>query len=101
MRSFARLGCAGQLFINVSPGSLVDSVLNGPDLGELMQSVGLDPSRVIIELTENQAVTDLPDIHEALVACRRQGFRVAIDDLGEGLRQPAHVVRGAAGVRQD
>jgi len=84
IRSFARLGRSGQLFINVSPRSLVETMLRGPGLLDLLREVDLAPGRVVIELTENQAVTDLPEIHEALAACRAQGFRVAIDDLGEG-----------------
>jgi diguanylate cyclase (GGDEF)-like protein len=38
----------------------------------------------VIELTENQSITDVPGMQEALLHYRSRGFKFAIDDLGEG-----------------
>ena len=40
--------------------------------------------RVIIELTESHPVYDYHQLKEAVTHCRRLGFQIAIDDLGEG-----------------
>ncbi len=38
----------------------------------------------MIELTEDYPTLDFREVHEALMAYRSMGLRVAIDDLGEG-----------------
>jgi EAL domain-containing protein (putative c-di-GMP-specific phosphodiesterase class I)/GGDEF domain-containing protein len=83
-RSFAQLQLPGKLFINASPDCLDDELfLNGGTL-DLLHQIGISPNRVVIELTENQRVTDYPDIHRALSHFRSMGYQIAIDDLGEG-----------------
>ena len=49
-----------------------------------MRSLGLLPERVVIELTEDYPTLDFQVVHESLMLYRSMGFRVAIDDLGEG-----------------
>ena len=44
----------------------------------------LEPARVVIELTEDYPTVDFRFVHESLMLYRAMGFRVAIDDLGEG-----------------
>jgi GGDEF domain-containing protein len=46
--------------------------------------MGLSPDRVVIELTEHRAVENGQLLCEAVAAFRRQGFGIAIDDLGAG-----------------
>src|SRR5262249_22168839 len=48
-----------------------------------LASLGVDPKRVVIELTED-ASFDFRQVRESLMLYRAMGFRVAIDDLGEG-----------------
>jgi EAL domain-containing protein (putative c-di-GMP-specific phosphodiesterase class I) len=50
----------------------------------LLSELGMAANRIVLELTENQRITDLPGIHEALLHYRGRGFQIAIDDLGEG-----------------
>lgn len=50
----------------------------------MIHSVGLTPSRVVIELTENKPFFDVDGILEALEHFREAGFGIAIDDLGAG-----------------
>ena len=59
-----------------------------PDLVERIESevsgAGLDPSSVIVEITESSAMTDPVRTERTLYALRRRGFRLAIDDFGTG-----------------
>ena len=82
-RDFARLNLPGKLFINSSPDSLEDeSFLNGST--EFLARLGLNPTRVVIEITENQQIDNFPGIHRATTQLRERGYQIAIDDLGEG-----------------
>lgn len=84
LRAFVRLGLGGRLFINASPGCLLDVRMMNGHTRELLAELGLAPNRIVIELTENQSIADVPGIQEALLHYRGRGFQIAIDDLGEG-----------------
>jgi len=84
LRAFAAQRLAGRLFLNVTPSCLLDTRLMNGHTRELLAELGIAPNRIVLELTENQQITDLPGIHEALLHYRGRGFQIAIDDLGEG-----------------
>jgi diguanylate cyclase (GGDEF)-like protein len=84
LRRFAGLGLIGRLFLNVTPSCLLDPQLMNGQTQSLLRELGLPANRLVLELTENQRVTNLPGIHEALQHYRGRGFQIAIDDLGEG-----------------
>ena len=50
----------------------------------MLESVGLAPQQVVIELTENKPFFDVDGIMKALLHFREAGFAIAIDDLGAG-----------------
>jgi diguanylate cyclase (GGDEF)-like protein len=84
LETFAQLNLPGNLFLNVSPESLTHpNFKNGRTL-DLMMEVGIAPERVIIELTENQPTYDFATMCSALLHYRSMGFKIALDDLGEG-----------------
>lgn len=83
IESYARLKLPAKLFINASVSSLHDSGLGASTLRH-MERCGLHPSRVVIEITENQAVKDFSSLHDQLRHHRSLGFQFAMDDLGEG-----------------
>ena len=84
LERFAELSLPGKIFLNVSPECLCQpNVRHGETLGYL-QEYGIDPNRVIIELTENQPTFDYDLMREAVRHYREMGFLIAIDDLGEG-----------------
>ena len=83
-RAFAELRLPGKLFINASPDSLDDEVFRNGGTLDLLRHLGISPSRVVIELTENQKIKDFPAIHQTLSHYRSLGYQIAIDDLGEG-----------------
>jgi EAL domain-containing protein (putative c-di-GMP-specific phosphodiesterase class I)/predicted transcriptional regulator len=84
LEKFAELQLPGRLFLNVSPECLIQpDVRHGETLGYIHE-VGINPERVIIELTESQPTYDYDLLREAVRHYRAMGFRIAIDDLGEG-----------------
>ncbi|WP_435627193.1 EAL domain-containing protein [Candidatus Ferrigenium straubiae] len=84
LESFAAQNLPGNLFLNVSPDALTHpSFKNGQTLGYL-ENLGIDPKRVIIEITENQPTFDFEGMRNALLHYRNMGFKIAMDDLGEG-----------------
>src|SRR5574343_1122268 len=84
LRAFAALALPGRLFLNVTPSCLLDHRLMNGQTRELLAELGIAPNRIVIELTENQQMAEVPGIHEALQHYRGRGFQIAIDDLGEG-----------------
>ena len=84
LESFAHQDLPGLLFLNVSPQTLTrPSFRNGQTLAFLEQ-LNIDPARVVIEITENQPTFDFDAMRSALLHYRGMGFKIAIDDLGEG-----------------
>ncbi|MGE0219533.1 EAL domain-containing protein [Mycolicibacterium sp.] len=71
--------------INISPAA----VLAVP-WAELLADV--DPSRIVLEITEHDAVPNYGLLEEALEACRARGMRVAVDDVGAGFASFSHVL---------
>ena len=84
LERFAKLDLPGKLFLNVSPECLLlRDDRHGRTL-EYIERIGINPERVIIELTENQPTYDYALMREAVLHYRTMGFQIAIDDLGEG-----------------
>ncbi|MGH8808625.1 MAG: GGDEF domain-containing protein, partial [Noviherbaspirillum sp.] len=81
---FAELKLPGKLFLNVSPEMLLQPHARHGETSSYIRKVGLNPERVIIELTENQPTYDYELLREAAMHYRGMGFQIAIDDLGEG-----------------
>lgn len=82
----ARVGdgfAARYLSVNVSPRSL-EADFPVTTLVTLLGEYGLDPSRVVLELTEREAVEDMDALRDNLERCRDAGFRIAADDVGAG-----------------
>jgi EAL domain-containing protein (putative c-di-GMP-specific phosphodiesterase class I) len=73
------------LAINSSPASLTDESV----LALLRQA---DLSRVIVEITEHDAVHDYDRTREALGMLRGAGARIAVDDVGAGFASLRHVL---------
>lgn len=84
MEHFIRQNLPGKLFLNLSPEALLHYKARGEHALDLMQTVGITPDRVIIELTEANPTYDYEQLREAVDRCRDLGFQIAIDDLGEG-----------------
>lgn len=84
LETFAKLDLPGNLFLNVSPETLTHPHFKNGRTLDFMMQVGIAPERVIIELTENQPTYDFATMCSALLHYRSMGFKIALDDLGEG-----------------
>lgn len=71
-----------ELCLNVSALSLADEGLPAR-LERMCRSAGVDPSRLLLEVTET-SVTDPSAAHGVLESLRVRGMRVALDDFGAG-----------------
>ncbi len=84
VRQFARLGLRRQLFLNVTPQTVLEVKDDVQRIARFIRDCGIDLAQVTIELTENQFIPDRSIFRQALMLFRGAGFRVALDDLGEG-----------------
>jgi diguanylate cyclase (GGDEF)-like protein/PAS domain S-box-containing protein len=71
------------LAVNLSPRQLQDPLLVG--MVELaLRDSGLDPTRLVFELTESHILDDGVEALDRLARLRAMGIRLAIDDFGTG-----------------
>ena len=63
------------------------------EIATLVDEVGIDPGRVVIELTEDSLMTYHRDTLAPLHALRDQGLRLSIDDFGTGYSSLAYLRR--------
>jgi EAL domain-containing protein (putative c-di-GMP-specific phosphodiesterase class I) len=71
--------------VRVSVNFPLDVLLHAAALDRLEQqraACGIDPARIIVELTESRPVDDFPLLHRSLDRLRGLGYGVAIDDAG-------------------
>ena len=54
-------------------------------------SYGVDPSRLVVELTESVMITGLEEASERMEALKRIGVRFALDDFGTGFSSLAYL----------
>ncbi|MFW5910296.1 MAG: putative bifunctional diguanylate cyclase/phosphodiesterase [Thiohalospira sp.] len=94
-KAFARMAetdYQGLLFINLSPRVLV--------LGEflretsrLVEAYGIDPGRVVFELTERDTVRNFQVLEDFVNDLKLEGFKFAIDDFGSGFSSYHYIKR--------
>ncbi len=86
LNAFAQFPDAGFLALNICP-HWVDRLEQNeliPTL-DLIESSGIDPARVIVEITERAG--DIDNLRRLTREYQKQGLRVAIDDFGSGASQ--------------
>jgi EAL domain-containing protein (putative c-di-GMP-specific phosphodiesterase class I) len=72
------------VFITVGASPLLDPLHDVDQMLLLLRSAGRAPEEVVLELTEREAVRDLDRLREVVATYRAEGFRFALDDVGEG-----------------
>ena len=83
---WGRQQAAGRLFVNISADALVHGValVGAPRLGEMVRGFGLSARMLVLEITEHERVTDMPQLRQAIKAVHGCGARLALDDFGDG-----------------
>jgi len=84
IQGFGELDLPGRLFLNISPPGLLAAGEAGLDLAALLRAAGLDPSRLVIEVTEQNLDGDWSGLAAVITGLQAQGVQFAIDDLGTG-----------------
>ena len=82
VRASAKMVDKGKLFLNVLPGSLVDEAHR--DVQELARQASLDPRDLVLEFSERAADPDPDAFASTMSSLKKQGFSVALDDVGTG-----------------
>lgn len=80
----ARTGVRDHLFINMDAEGLAHLHLAEQSLAKRAAEFNIAPSRVVLEITERQAVDDFPRLTQYIEQLREEGFKIAIDDAGAG-----------------
>lgn len=84
LQRFQQQQLPGKLFVNISPMALLDPRHPKGHTLRLAQQLGLPPSAIVIELSEQYPAEDIDLLKSCLDYYRHQGFQVALDDLGAG-----------------
>jgi EAL domain-containing protein (putative c-di-GMP-specific phosphodiesterase class I)/DNA-binding NarL/FixJ family response regulator len=82
-RDWTSSGLEATVSVNLSLKSLTDPGL-ADRVTETVQGQGLDPRRMVLEVTESAAMTDVGRALENLARLRMKGFGLSIDDYGTG-----------------
>jgi EAL domain-containing protein (putative c-di-GMP-specific phosphodiesterase class I) len=83
-----------RLFINIVPAAMYDPDFQGAPLKGFLESLGLSPSLIVLEVSEQYAIENYTLFVEALQNFREMGFSIAVDDIGagySGLEKIAHL----------
>lgn len=78
------------LAVNISGRSFDDPTLPFY-INEQLKEAGVKPERLLVELTETSAVTDLHDAQRFIEALRTTGCIVCLDDFGSGFSSFAYL----------
>ncbi|CAD6547903.1 EAL domain-containing protein [Paraburkholderia sabiae] len=80
--AFARLEFDGRLFINFSADTIRELAALTAQQHTRPWHAGIDPRRIVIELTEQGAISDVGSFLPALASLRASGAQFALDDYG-------------------
>jgi predicted signal transduction protein with EAL and GGDEF domain len=83
---------APSVTVNVSPRQLLDDRL-ASRVGDLLARCGMEPSRLVLEITESALMQDPTTATRRLEHLTRVGVRLAVDDFGTGHSSLAHLQR--------
>ncbi|MGI8628520.1 MAG: EAL domain-containing protein [Geodermatophilaceae bacterium] len=78
--------------VNLSPRQLADPSLPAIVASTLATS-GIDPSRLILEITESTLMEDVASAHFVLAELKHIGVLIAVDDFGTGFSSLAYLKR--------
>jgi EAL domain-containing protein (putative c-di-GMP-specific phosphodiesterase class I) len=73
-----------KLFVNTLPMTIRDPEFHGRAMIEFLEGMKLNPSRIVLEVTERLAIENYSLFLEAMNYFTDMGFAVAVDDMGAG-----------------
>ena len=76
--------------VNLAPSQLLRAPV-ASEAGSWCQECGVDPRRLVLEVTEGQLLEATPAVLRQLAALRALGARLAIDDFGSGYSSIAYL----------
>ncbi|MDN5362734.1 MAG: hypothetical protein PWP70_1781, partial [Moorella sp. (in: firmicutes)] len=82
--NIGQLGRGQKLFLNVHPRTINDPAFVQGETLTLLQDYGLNPADIVFEITERHSIIDYAHLKGTLEYYRKQGYQVAIDDVGTG-----------------
>jgi diguanylate cyclase (GGDEF)-like protein/PAS domain S-box-containing protein len=90
IRMLAEVEAIPALAVNISGRSFGEPML--PQyIAEQLRKFGVPPRRLLVELTETSAVSDLHDAQRFIEALRQTGCGVSLDDFGTGFSSFAYL----------
>jgi diguanylate cyclase (GGDEF)-like protein len=84
LRGARSMSDAMSLSVNVSPRTLEAPEFSATAFLAILRRHGMAPGRVVLELTEREAIRDADRLRNILLAIQNAGCRVAADDVGAG-----------------
>jgi EAL domain-containing protein (putative c-di-GMP-specific phosphodiesterase class I) len=84
LKSWGRSSGRGKVFVNILAGSLDDPAWLAGGLGGLLEAASLQPTDVVIEVSERSAESAMERFAAVTERLKEQGFGVALDDVGTG-----------------
>ncbi len=84
IREAAHLDESVTVFVNFSPAMMDDAESALRTTVSAIDAAGLEPERFVFEVIEADRIENAAQLKSVLDAYRRDGFRVALDDLGAG-----------------
>lgn len=92
LRSWKDTGTVHPVSINLSPVQLTD--LSLPDrIAMLLDEAEIDPSLLVVEVTEQAAMADIGKANDILTRLRLKNIAVSLDDFGAGFSSLAELYR--------
>jgi diguanylate cyclase (GGDEF)-like protein len=80
------------IFVTVNASAIqLESDQFADDVHQVLETTGLDPSRLTIEITESALMRDVHETGRRLATLKAQGIRLAIDDFGTGYSSLAYL----------
>ena len=80
----AELPAGSRLFLNVDPGVLADKRDLSKTILAAAAANGIEPERLVVELTEEMPMAGAPQALETIGRLRSAGVQFALDDFGTG-----------------
>jgi diguanylate cyclase (GGDEF)-like protein len=78
--------------VNLSPVQMRDRLI-AEQVAAIVRETGVDPGRVVLEVTEGVLIDNPDDAHRRLEQLRALGVRIALDDFGSGYSSLSYLRR--------